>query len=110
MARNRRRRIEFRQMTGCNGLGSRRCGSRLVVAAIGALRGFFVLRIGMSVFNGFVAGGTFGNRFTRMGQRVFQAMAGQGRLHHQKGAGQGKQYASKSFHLRADYTLSRRSP
>lgn len=107
MPRNRRRRIEFRQMNGCNGLGGRGCGSRLVVAAIGALRGFLVLCFPMAGGNGLIAGRICDNRLARLGQQIFQAMAGQDRLRHQKGAGQGKQYASKGLHLCADYTIAR---
>ena len=109
MAGNRRRRIEFRQMIGCYGLGGRRCGGRLVVAAIGALRAIALLRIGMPRLSGFVAGRFFDRGLARMGQQVFRAMASQCRLHRQDGAGQGKQCASKNFHMRPDYTLSGRS-
>lgn len=110
MAGDRRRRLAIRQMIGCNGPGGRRCGDRLVVAAIGALRAFTVLRIGMPGLKGFVTGRLFDRGLARMDQQVFRAMAGQGRLHHQDGAGQGEQYTSKSFHMRPDYTLFRRSP
>ena len=44
-----------------------------------------------------------------MCKQVFRAMASQCRLHRQDGAGQGKQCASKNFHMRPDYTLSGRS-
>ena len=40
---------------------------------------------------GFVTGRFFSNCRARIGQQILQAMAGENRLHYQKGAGQGKQ-------------------